>query len=92
MLQVILVKEIVKIESWQLLIVVILLSNTTELYLLSFIIQLRVQMFKQGAFSRKWTLASSNKFYGKLWNGSCLNTGKHFSEEVLCQSQKKEYY
>ena len=53
MLQVILVKEIVKIESWQLLIVVILLSNTTELYLLSFIIQLRVHMFKQGAFSRK---------------------------------------
>ena len=53
MLQVILVKEIVKIESWQLLIVVILLSNTTELYLLSFIIQLRVQMFKQGAFPRK---------------------------------------
>ena len=35
--------------------------------------------------------APFNKFYGKIWVGFCLNTGKHFFLEVSFQSQQKEH-
>ena len=34
--------------------------------------------------------AFSNKIYGKMWDDFCLNTGKHFLEDILFQSQKKD--
>ena len=43
--------------------------------------------------------ASFNKFYGKIWDGFCFNTGKRFLVELLLKanrkrisSSKKQYY
>ena len=36
-------------------------------------------------------VTSSSKFYGKIWVGFCLNTGKRFFLEVSFQSQQKEH-
>ena len=35
-------------------------------------------------------IASSSKFYGKIWAEFCLNTGKRFFLEVLFYLQQKE--
>ena len=42
-------------------------------------------MFKQDDLTvrQKWTVASFNKFYGKMWVGFCFNTGKRFLVDVL---------
>ena len=39
---------------------------------------------------RKRTIAFLNKFYGKIWIGFCLKTGKRFFIEILFQSQQKD--
>ena len=41
-------------------------------------------MIKQvdSQIDRKWTVASSNKFYDKIKVIFCLETGKYFFEEV----------
>ena len=54
--------------------------------IIKFLIQLRVQVFKQRNSSKrqkKWEYASFSKFYGKMWDGFCLNTGKRFLLGVL---------
>ena len=39
---------------------------------------------------REWKMvAPLSKFYGKIWGGFSLNTGKHFFLEVLFYQRKK---
>ena len=49
------------------------------------IIHVRVKMFEKCDSSnrqKKWMVAPFSKFYGKVWVGFCLNTGKRF---FLCE-------
>ena len=38
---------------------------------------------KKKSVDRKMMAASFNKFYGKMWDGFCLNTRKRFLIELL---------
>ena len=40
---------------------------------------------------RKWMGASFNKFYCKIWDGFCLNTGKWFLLEVYFKANRKTF-
>ena len=41
--------------------------------------------------NRKWKIASLDNFYGKMWIGFCLNTGKRLFVEVSFSGHQKDY-